>query len=89
MAKLLNDKHNVILEFIKANPSLSSKEISDGIDAGFGYASVKRTLQKLIAEKLIIATGTRKGTKYQLGINRVRHNFRYFFKKWSLAPISN
>jgi len=66
MAKLINDKNNLILEFIKANPSLSSKEISDGIDAGFGYASVKRTLQKLIAEKLIITTGTRKGTKYQL-----------------------
>lgn len=66
MAKLINDKNNLILEFIKANPSLSSKEISDGIDAGFGYASVKRTLQKLIAEKLIIPTGTRKGTKYQL-----------------------
>ena len=66
MAKLINDKNNLILEFIKANTSLSSKEISDGIDVGFGYASVKRTLQKLIAEKLIIATGTRKGTKYQL-----------------------
>jgi hypothetical protein len=45
MAKLINDKKSLILEFIKTNPSLSSKEISDGIDAGFGYASVKRTLQ--------------------------------------------
>ena len=63
---MINEKNNLVLEFIKANPSLSSKEISDGIDAGFGYASVKRTLQKLIAEKLIVATGTRKGTKYQV-----------------------
>ena len=66
MAKLINDRNNLILEFIKANPSLSSKEISDKIDAGFGYASVKRTLQKLIAEKLIIPSGKGKATKYQL-----------------------
>lgn len=62
----LSDKDNLVLEFIKANPSLSSKEIHEGLDVRLGYATVKRTLQKLIAENLITAYGQGRGTRYQL-----------------------
>jgi len=66
MAKLQNDKSSLILEFIKANPLLSSNEIYVGLELELGYATVKRTLQKLISENLIILSGRGKGTKYQL-----------------------
>ena len=66
MAKTLNPKRNVILEFVKANPSLSSKEIHEGLNLKFGYATVKRILQDLISENLIIPSGKGRGTKYQL-----------------------
>lgn len=60
------DKSKLLLEFIKANPSLSSKKIHDGLEAKLGYATVKRILQKLISENLISTSGLGRGTKYQL-----------------------
>jgi Fic family protein len=66
MAKLLKNKESLILELIKVNPGLSSKEIHDKLDVTLGYATVKRTLQKLISENLVISSGSGRGTKYQL-----------------------
>ena len=66
MAKTLNNKRNVILEFVKANPLLSSKEIHTGLKIEVGYATVKRILQDLISETLISPIGKGRGTKYQL-----------------------
>ena len=66
MTKLVNDNGNLILEFIKVNPLLSSREIHDGLKLSIGYATVKRILQKLITQKLITASGQGKGTKYKL-----------------------
>jgi len=66
MAKPLNDKSSLILEIIKANPLLSSKEIHARLEVDLGYATVKRILQKLISENLIVHSGQGKGTKYQL-----------------------
>lgn len=66
MAKQLIDKSDLILNFIKANSLLSSKEIYDGLDVKLSYASVKRILQKLITENLIVSKGEGKATKYQL-----------------------
>ena len=60
-------KHHEILEFIKNNPSLSSKEIHDGLVSSMGYATVKRILKILISEKLIITEGSGRGTKYKTG----------------------
>ena len=54
MGKLPFDKSSLILEFIKSNPFLSSKEIHVGLKVELGYATVKRILQKLITENLII-----------------------------------
>ena len=61
---MANNKSNNILEYIKANPSLSSKEIHDGFKPEVGYATVKRILAKLISESLILPIGKGRGTKY-------------------------
>ena len=61
---MLNDKNREILEFVKENPSFSSKEIFEGISSDYGYATVKRILANLISEKLLSHTGKGKGTKY-------------------------
>ena len=38
-----------ILEFVKNNPTLSSKEIHDSIALSMGYATVKRILKNLVS----------------------------------------
>ena len=53
-----------IIDFIGSHPSCSSKEIHLGLGQEWGYATVKRALQVLIADQLIIAQGRGKGTKY-------------------------
>ncbi|HVI48928.1 MAG TPA: Fic family protein [Chitinophaga sp.] len=53
-----------ILERVKANPLLSSKEIYDELKLEIGYATVKRVLNQLIAEELITIKGKGKATKY-------------------------
>lgn len=65
MSKSLENK-NLILEYIKKNPSCSSKQIHEGIYEKSGYATIKRILQNLLSENLIVSTGKGKGTKYQL-----------------------
>lgn len=61
---MVNDKSKEVLEFVKENPSLSSKEIHDGLKAEVGYATVKRVLNKLISDNLIQPVGKGRGTKY-------------------------
>jgi Fic family protein len=53
-------------EFIKLNPLQSSKEIYDGLNLEIGYATLKRILNQLLSEKLIITKGKGKGTKYAI-----------------------
>ncbi len=60
-------KHHKVLKFVKSNPSLSSKEIYDGLRSSMGYATVKRILKSLSSEKLIITEGSGRGTKYKTG----------------------
>jgi hypothetical protein len=55
-----------IIDFIKKNPSSSSKEIHGGSGTGISYATLKRVLQALIAENLVISRGRGKGTKYEI-----------------------
>jgi len=61
---MLDIKSVEILAFLKANPSVSSKEIYDGLDIEIGYATVKRILSKLVEENLISTTGKGRGSKY-------------------------
>ncbi|MBS1532885.1 MAG: Fic family protein [Bacteroidetes bacterium] len=55
-----------ILEYIRAHPLQSSKEIHDGIGGSAGYATVKRLLNKLLSDNLIKAEGKGKATKYAI-----------------------
>jgi Fic family protein len=66
MAKFINDNGLLILEIIKANPLLSSKEIHDKILHVAAYATVKRTLQGLVTAKVAEVVGNGKSTKYRL-----------------------
>ncbi len=59
----MNDE---LLNYIKTNPLLSSKQIYEGLAHAYSYATVKRALKKLSADSLIIIEGKRKGTKYRL-----------------------
>lgn len=61
---MLDYKSNKILEFVKSNPSHSSKGIFDRINLEIGYATVKRILTKLIEKRLVETEGKGRGTKY-------------------------
>ena len=64
---MLDNKSKEVLEFVKENPSLSSKEIHDGLVSEIGYATVKRVLTKLISDNLILFVGEGRGRKYLIG----------------------
>ncbi len=66
MPELISKKYEMILEYIKGHPSLSSKEIHQGLHINTGYATLKRALQQLIVANLISISGKGKGTKYNL-----------------------
>lgn len=66
MAKVKKEIRSKILDFIKQNPFCSSKEINDGLNNAAGYATIKRVLQELLAENLIITSGIGKSTKYEI-----------------------
>lgn len=59
------DKREIdIIEVIKENQEISSKEIFEGVSSSVSYATVKRILSKLIDEHLITKKGQGKSTKY-------------------------
>ena len=66
MNKELKDRQSILLSFVKENPLLSSKEIHNGLKSKWGYATVKRALQELIANNLVVPFGKGRGTKYRL-----------------------
>jgi len=55
-----------IISIIRKYPGCSSKDIFKGIRTAISYATVKRTIAKLIDRDLIITTGRRRGTTYHL-----------------------
>lgn len=63
-----DSKSKKILEFIKENPLVSSKQIYYEIQLNVGYATVKRILTKLLSDNLIITEGKGKGTKYRVSV---------------------
>jgi Fic family protein len=58
------DKTTEILEFIKRNPLVSSKEIHTRLTSEMGYATVKRILSQLISSNLVHQQGKGKASKY-------------------------
>ncbi len=53
-----------VIRFLKENQGLSSKEIFDKINLPISYATLKRVLSQLSAEKLIEVNGVGKATTY-------------------------
>jgi len=58
--------NNLILSFVKENPNCSSSDILQGINENKSLATVKRSISKLIAEKLLVSIGKGKATRYIL-----------------------
>jgi len=65
--KMPDTKYKEVLEIVRGNPSLSSKDIHEALELKIAYATVKRILTKLISENLILSTGAGRGTKYVIG----------------------
>jgi Fic family protein len=61
---MLDTKYKEVLEIIRENPSLSSKDIHELLEPKVAYATVKRILTKLISDSLILPAGRGRGTKY-------------------------
>jgi len=64
---MIDEKSKEVLEFVRHNPSLSSKDIHQGLALDIAYATVKRVLTSLVAANLIVAVGAGRGTKYEIG----------------------
>ncbi|WP_102407640.1 Fic family protein [Parabacteroides bouchesdurhonensis] len=60
------EKEKDIIDFIKAHPLSSSKEIYDGINNSISYATVKRRLTILLEKQYIIQQGNAKTSRYSL-----------------------
>lgn len=58
------DKKIYVYEFIKKNPSLTSKQIHERLDIEIGYATLKRILAHLLNDRLIEKNGASRSTKY-------------------------
>ncbi|MGX5820917.1 Fic family protein [Chitinophaga lutea] len=63
MATTIKDK---ILALLANHPGLSSREVFDQTGTSFAYATIKRTLNQLLDDGLIISEGRGRGTKYRL-----------------------
>ncbi|NBC56904.1 MAG: cell filamentation protein Fic [Bacteroidetes bacterium] len=63
---MLNQRHQQIIDYIKNNAGSSSKEIFDNLAISVSYATLKRSLKKLISKEYIVSQGQGKATKYFL-----------------------
>lgn len=63
---MLIDKQSQIIDYIKNHPACSSKEIHEGLSADYGYATIKRNVSQLLADKLIEQHGKGKASKYTI-----------------------
>ena len=66
MAKPKIDTSALILDFIQIHPDCSSKAIHDALANNMAYATVKRGVQELLTENLLVAQGQGKATRYQV-----------------------
>ena len=66
MTKSGSQLGGVIVDYVKNHPNCSSKQIHEGIAQEGSYATVKRSIQILLSDNLIVALGKGKGTKYEI-----------------------
>jgi len=64
--KMIDNRKQQVIDFVKTNGQSSSKEIFDGIGETFSYATLKRILTDLKANDYLLVKGQGKGTKYLL-----------------------
>lgn len=84
MPKKLADNTDEIIDFIANHPRCSSQEILDGLNLTISPATLRRKLQELVAEELIVAIGELKSRKYELSAsyNIIRPiNIEQYFEK--------
>lgn len=55
-----------ILSYISSLPASSSLEIFEGAGVDISYATVRRELNKLVSENLLVITGNRKSSRYSI-----------------------
>ena len=60
------DRDNKIIDLLKDNTGLSSKEIYDELNLSISYATLKRDLSRLLNQGLLVSKGKGRGTKYIL-----------------------
>lgn len=63
---MFNKRDQQIIDFIRDNGGSSSKDIFENSAISVSYATLKRTLTKLISDKYIVSEGQGKATKYFL-----------------------
>ena len=63
---MLTPNSNKVLIFVKDNPNQSSKTIYEGAEIDTSYATVKRILNQLIDEGLVVSEGKGRGTIYRV-----------------------
>ena len=62
--KMIKNGRNTILDFLKENPSSSSKKIYESITLNQSYATIKRLLRQLVNDNLIVVDYIGKASKY-------------------------
>ncbi len=62
----MDNREEEIIEFIRSNKEVSSKEIHEAVSNSISYATVKRILAKLVDENLLQTKGKGKSTKYSI-----------------------
>ncbi|MDR1730173.1 MAG: Fic family protein [Prevotellaceae bacterium] len=60
------ETQELILNYLKDKSNSSSKEIFEGLNSAVSYATVKRSLSKLLSEKHITQQGNAKNSRYTL-----------------------
>jgi Fic family protein len=63
---MLDSTEQIVIDFLKENEGISSKEIHDSLPLSISYATLKRVLTKLASQNFIITKGQRKATKYYI-----------------------
>lgn len=82
-----------ILDFINHHPACSSQEILKGLGLEIGATTIKRYLQDLIQEELVVPTGKNKARRYSISLSyhllRPLDLDRYFEKEIDEREIRN
>ncbi len=60
------ETQELILTYLKDKPNSSSKEIFEGLNSAVSYATVKRSLSKLLSDNHIVQQGNAKNSRYTL-----------------------